>query len=78
MNGVWNTFKRYLIILCRGLYRSSCGAFTTSLLVLVVRGFEAVSAENGWAAVIYFVISVTALALFGVCVYYMGKGGKNA
>lgn len=78
MNEAWNTFKRYLIILCRGLYRSSCGAFTASLLVLVVRGFEAVSTENGWAAVTYFIISVTVLALFGVCVYYMGKGGKNA
>ena len=78
MNEAWNTFKRYSTTLCKGLYRSFCGAFTASLLVLVVRGFEAVSAENGWAAVIYFVISVTALALFGVCVYYMGKGGKNA
>lgn len=78
MNEAWNTFKRYSITMCKGLYRSSCGAFTASLLVLVVRGFEAVSAENGWAAVTYFIISVTVLALFGVCVYYMGKGGKNA
>lgn len=78
MDGVWNTFKRYSIILCRGLYRSSCGAFTASLLMLVVRGLGAVSTENGWEAVAYFVISVIALVLFGVCVYYMGKGGKNA
>ena len=78
MNEAWNTFKRYSIIMCKGLYRSFCGTFTVLLLVLVVRGFEAVSAENGWAAVTYFIISVTVLALFGICVYYMGKGGKNA
>ena len=78
MNEAWNTFKRYSITICKGLYRSSCGAFTASLLMLVVRGFGAVSTENGWTAVTYFIISVPVLALFGVCVYYMGKGGKNA
>lgn len=77
MNEAWNTFKRYSITLCKGLYRSFCGTFTTALLALAVYGFVIVSTENGWAAVTYFVISVTALALFGVCVYGMGKGGKN-
>lgn len=77
MDGVWNTFKHYSITMCKGLYRSFCGTLTASLLVLVVRGFGAVSTEGGWAAVAYFVISATALALFGVCVYGMGKGGKN-
>lgn len=76
MNKVWNTFKRYLITICKGLYRSFCGTCTTAMLALAVYGFVIVSTENGWKAVAYFVISVTALALFGVCVYYMGKGGK--
>ena len=77
MNGAWNTFKRYSITLCKGLYRSFCGTLTTALLALAVYWFIMVSTEGGWAAVAYFVISVTALALFGVCVYGMGKGGKN-
>ena len=77
MDEAWNTFKRYSITLCKGLYRSFCGTFTTALLALAVYGFIMVSTEGGWAAVAYFVISVTALALFGVCVYGMGKGGKN-
>ena len=78
MDEAWNTFKQYSITLCKGLYRSFCGTFTTALLALAVYGFVMVSTEGGWSAVTYFIISVTALALFGVCVYYMGKGGKNA
>ena len=78
MDEAWNTLKHYSITLCKGLYRSFCGTFTTALLALAVYGFVIVSTENGWAAVTYFIISVTALALFGVCVYYMGKGGRNA
>ena len=78
MDDVWNTFKHYSITLCKGLYRSFCGTFTTALLALAVYGFVMVSTEGGWVAVAYFVISVTVLFLFGVCVYYMGKGGKNA
>lgn len=77
MDEVWNTFKRYSITMCKGLYRSFCGTCTTAILALAVCGFVIVSDKNGWLAVAYFVTSVTALALFGVCVYGMGKGGKN-
>ena len=75
---MWGAFKYHLVILCRGLYRSFCGTFTMTLLALAVHGFVIVSAGDGWVAVAYFIISVTVLAVFGVCVYFMGKGGKNA
>lgn len=77
MNEAWNTFKHYSITICKGLYRSFCGTLTTALLVLAVYGFIMISTEGGWAAVACFVISVTALTLFCVCAYGMGKGGKN-
>lgn len=77
MDEVWGTFKRYSITLCKGLYRSFCGTLTTALLVLAVYGFIMVPTEGGWAAVACFVISAIALAMFCVCTYGMGKGGKN-
>lgn len=78
MNKTWNSLKRYSITMCKGLHRSFCGTFTAALLALAVYGFVIVSTENGWAAVAYFIMSATALSLFGVCTYCMGKGGRNA
>lgn len=77
MYEAWDTFKHYLITLCKGLYRSFCGTFTAALLALAVYGFVIVSTENGWAAVSDFILSVCMVALSVICIYEMGKGGKN-
>ena len=78
MGRAWSNFKRHLLIVCKGLDRAFCGTFVMALLAISIRGFVMVSTGEGWAAVAYFVISTVVLALFGVCVYIMGKGGRNA
>ena len=74
----WNTFKFHARIACRGFYRVLCGALIAVLLASSVCGFIVVSTENGWAAVTDFILSVGVLAISSVCIYGMGKGGKNA
>ena len=74
----WNTFKFHARIAWRGFYRTLCGALIAAMLAVSVHGFMVVSTENGWAAVSDFTLSVGMVALSGICIYGMGKGGKNA
>lgn len=74
----WNTFKFHARIACKGFYRTLCGTSTATLLAVSVYGLIVVSTENGWAAVSDFILSMGMMALSGICIYGMGKGGKNA
>lgn len=74
----WNTFKSYAYIVWKGLYRTLCGTLIAALLATSVYGFMVVSTENGWAAVADFILSVGIMVLSGICIYGMGRGGKNA
>lgn len=74
----WNTFKFHARIVWKGFYRTLCGTFIAALLAVSVYGLIVVSTENGWAAVADFILSVGMMALSGICIYGMGKGGKNA
>ena len=74
----WNTFKFHARIAWKGFYRTLCGTSIAALLAVSVYGFMVVSTENGWAAVTDFILSVGVLVISSVCIYGMGRGGKNA
>ena len=74
----WNTFKFHARIVCKGFYRVLCGASIAVLLAASVYGFIVVSTENGWTAVSDFILSVGMMVLSAICIYGIGKGGKNA
>lgn len=74
----WNIFKFHARIAWKGLYRVLYGTLIAALLSISVYGFAVVSTENGWEAVADFILSVGMVALSGICIYGMGKGGKNA
>lgn len=74
----WNTFKFHARIAWKGFYRVLCGTLIAALLAISVYGLIVISTENGWAAVADFILSTGLLVLSGLCIYGMGKGGKNA
>ena len=74
---VWNAFKFHARIAWKGFYRVLCGTLITALLAISVYGFVVVSTAGGWVAVADFIMSTGLLVLSGLCIYGMGKGGKN-
>ena len=73
----WNTFQFHARIAWKGFCRVLCGTSIAVLLAVSVYGLIVVSTENGWAAVADFIMSVDMMALSVICIYVMGKGGKN-
>ena len=72
-----NAFKFHARIVWKGFYRVLCGALIAVLLAISVYGFMAISTAGGWAAVADFILSNGLFVLSGLCIYGMGKGGKN-
>ena len=74
----WNTFKFHARIAWKRFYRTLCGTSITAQIAVSEYGLIVVSTETGWATVTDFILSVDIRALSVICIYAMGKDGKNA
>lgn len=63
-------------ILVKGLWRVSCGAGTAGLIGLAVYGFTTIANEDGYVAVVNFMVAALILGMAFTFMYALG-GGKR-
>lgn len=65
------------MILVTGLKRTIYGAATLGLVALAGYGFAMIPDEDGYVAVLEFILSAATLAVALRTMYAMGKGGRK-